>query len=139
VHHKSHRLSIQKVGYQTCLFLVQFPGSRSTITTYSTVYSKSISIELESNWRQLLLTLFVDLSTVLHPRHVVVLTANFIRPPTVGVAICIVLVCSPETARSPQDKVQAAERLFHSRKDDAFSPRIGSKILISGFDSWLSK
>ena len=29
---------------------------------------------------------------VLHPKHVTVFTANFIRPPIVGVAICTVLV-----------------------------------------------
>ena len=38
------------------------------------------------------LILFVDFKVVLQPRHVTVLTANFIRPPTVGVAIWIVLV-----------------------------------------------
>lgn len=35
--------------------------------------------------------LFV-LSGVLQPKHVTVLTANFINPPIVGVAICTVLV-----------------------------------------------
>jgi len=33
----------------------------------------------------------------LHPKQVLVFTANFINPPTVGVAICIVLVWSPDT------------------------------------------
>ena len=37
-------------------------------------------------------TLFVGFNAVLHPRQVLVFTANFISPPTVGVAICIVLV-----------------------------------------------
>jgi len=43
-------------------------------------------------------TLFVDFNAVLHPKQVLVFTANFINPPTVGVAICIVLVWSPDTA-----------------------------------------
>lgn len=34
-----------------------------------------------------LFTLFLEVSGVLHPKHVMVLTANFINPPTVGVAI----------------------------------------------------
>lgn len=58
---------------------------------------------------------------VLHPKHVTVLTANFISPPIVGVAIEIVRVCSPE------------------RSELAFAPRMGSKIRMSGFESWLSR
>ena len=42
-------------------------------------------------------TLFVGFITVLQPKQVLVFTANFISPPTVGVAICIVLVWSPDT------------------------------------------
>lgn len=42
-------------------------------------------------------TLFVGFSPVLHPKQVLVFTANFISPPTVGVAIWIVLVWSPDT------------------------------------------
>ena len=42
-------------------------------------------------------TLFVGFNAVLHPKQVLVFTANFINPPTVGVAICIVLVWSPDT------------------------------------------
>lgn len=48
-------------------------------------------------WGKLLLTLLFARKGVLHPKQVTVLTANFIKPPTVGVAICIVLVWSPET------------------------------------------
>ena len=40
----------------------------------------------------LLLRLLVGLRGVLHPRHVAVFTVNFIRPPTVGVAIWIARV-----------------------------------------------
>ena len=39
-------------------------------------------------------------SGVLQPMHVTVLTANFISPPIVGVAICIVRVWSPATVFS---------------------------------------
>jgi len=38
------------------------------------------------------------LSGVLHPRQVTVLTANFMRPPTVGATIETVRVWSPATA-----------------------------------------
>jgi hypothetical protein len=61
------------------------------------------------------------LSGVLQPRHVTVRTANFMRPPIVGVAMLIVRVCSP------------------ARSELALSPRIGSKMRISGFESWLSR
>jgi hypothetical protein len=44
-------------------------------------------------------TLLLDRRGVLQLRHVTVLTANFINPPTVGVAIWIVLVWSPDTTR----------------------------------------
>ena len=36
--------------------------------------------------------LFFVVKGVLHPRHVTVFTANFIKPPTVGVAIWILRV-----------------------------------------------
>lgn len=38
-----------------------------------------------------------SVKAVLHPRHVTVLTANFMRPPIVGVAICMERVWSPAT------------------------------------------
>ena len=47
--------------------------------------------------RDLLLTLLVARRGVLHPKQVMVFTANFMSPPTVGVAICIVRVWSPDT------------------------------------------
>jgi len=47
--------------------------------------------------RDLHLTLLVARRGVLHPKQVIVFTANFMSPPTVGVAICIVRVWSPDT------------------------------------------
>lgn len=57
-----------------------------------------ISTILSQNGHQGVLgTLLFARSAVLQPRQVTVLTANFMRPPTVGVAICIDLVWSPDT------------------------------------------
>ena len=46
-----------------------------------------------------LVTLLFVRRGVLHPIHVTVFTANFIRPPTLGVAICMALVCPPDTTK----------------------------------------
>lgn len=45
----------------------------------------------------LLLILLFALNGVLQPIHVTVFTANFMSPPTVGVAIWMLLVCPPDT------------------------------------------
>jgi hypothetical protein len=44
-------------------------------------------------------TLLLGRSAVLQPRHVTVFTANFMSPPTVGVAIEMARVCPPDTKR----------------------------------------
>ena len=82
-----------------------------------------------------LLTLLFARRGVLHPKHVTVFTANFMSPPTVGVAIWIVLVCSPETINGELGKVDTSKKINGARKEAAFSPRIGSNMRINGFES----
>lgn len=87
----------------------------------------------------LLLTLLVARRGVLHPKQVMVFTANFMSPPTVGVAICIVRVWSPDTTLHNDERYSTKICSSHQHREDAFSPRIGSKILMRGFDSWFSR
>ena len=73
---------------------------------------------------------------VLQPKQVTVFTANFIKPPTVGVAIWIVRVWSPDTIKRTYISLWWwIEVRKDARKEDAFSPRIGSKIRINGLES----
>lgn len=54
-------------------------------------------------------TLLFARSGVLHPKHVTVFTANFMSPPTVGVAIWMVLVCSPDTITTKLSTVHTSK------------------------------
>lgn len=54
-----------------------------------------------------------------------------------GVAICIVLVWSPDTIELVRTPFETSVKGLH--REEAFSPRIGSKILINGFESWFSR
>lgn len=77
----------------THLFLVEFTDAWSTVITYRPIYNACSARAYQTNKvTSLLGTLLLGFSCVLQPMHVTVFTANFIRPPTVGVAICIVLV-----------------------------------------------
>jgi hypothetical protein len=70
-------------------------------TLHHLVKTVHMRAHLRSRRNYTLLTLLFALRGVLHPMHVTVLTANFIKPPTVGVAICILLVCPPDTVHAP--------------------------------------
>jgi len=65
---------------------------------YKPLHLQSVSIcsEVQRN-KDILLMLLFAFNGVLQPKQVTVFTANFIRPPTVGVAIEIVRVWSPDT------------------------------------------
>lgn len=129
---KSH-LIIWRYCY---LLLVQVVNLGATIVANSTIYEMVSSCHSTTH-RYLLFKLLVGLRGVLHPRHVAVFTANFIRPPTEGVAICIVRVWSPDTGK--QVRKGLAPIKVNSHRDVAFSPRIGSKIRINGLESWFSR
>jgi len=63
----------------------------------------------------------------LHPKQVLVFTANFINPPTVGVAICIVLVWSPDT------KIDVSALDANSTEENLLTQR-GSLLSQNGFE-----
>jgi hypothetical protein len=77
----------------TDMFLIEFSESWPTVLAY-----RSLCISKENVRKCLVYGPTVDesplfvFSGVLQPRHVTVLTANFMRPPMVGVAIWTVLV-----------------------------------------------
>lgn len=87
----------------------------------------------------LLLRLLVGFRGVLHPKQVAVFTANFISPPTVGVAIWIARVWSPLTSERRKSVAPSTYVRPHEHKLDTFAPRIGSKIRVRGFESWFSR
>jgi hypothetical protein len=122
--------------------VVHFSHTWSTVVAQGTVCDRA---ELVREFGRLirkpglLLTLLAARKGVLHPKQVIVFTANFMSPPTVGVAICIVRVWSPDTTLHNNECYSTKICSSHQHREDAFSPRIGSKILMRGFDSWFSR
>jgi hypothetical protein len=70
-------------------------------------------VQYQGRKRYAPLTLLFARSGVLHPKHVTVFTANFISPPTVGVAIWIVLVCSPDTITTKLSTVHTSSKIMN--------------------------
>ena len=84
-------LSLQETQKHTCFWYSSpIRGLQLLHTAPSSFHDKYFA--LVSTCDDSPLILLLDLSGVLHPRHVAVFTANFISPPTVGVAIWIVRV-----------------------------------------------
>lgn len=76
---------------------MELSHSRTTIIAHNTIYNCRETQKERKGCSSKPLTLFEGFRAVLHPIHVIVFTAYFIKPPTEGVAIWMVRVCSPDT------------------------------------------
>ena len=70
-------------------------------------------VQYQGRKRYAPLTLLFARSGVLHPKHVTVFTANFMSPPTVGVAIWMVLVCSPDTITTKLNTIHTSRKTMN--------------------------
>ena len=97
------------------LFLVELVNSGTAIIADRAICQEAnmTSCSIRGRKRYAPLTLLFARSGVLHPKHVTVFTANFMSPPTVGVAIWMVLVCSPDTITTKLSTVHTSSQIMN--------------------------